>query len=179
MLMQSEQSSLVLIDVQERLTPVMSDPRRVIHNCCLLVQFARRLGVPVIATEQYPKGLGPTMIDLRDLVTPEETIEKRHFSAADEPGFMARLRGQSRRQVVMAGVEAHVCVLQTALALAAEWDVFVVTEACASRRDSSEQLAWRRLSHAGVALVSVEMVLFEWLREAGTSEFKELSPFVR
>ncbi|HXP95935.1 MAG TPA: isochorismatase family protein, partial [Telmatospirillum sp.] len=109
MLMRAENSSLLIVDVQERLAPVMSDPRRVISGCALLMRAARRLEVPVIASEQYPKGIGPTVFDLREWLPPEGAVEKLHFSCADEPVILDRLAGTGRRQVVLAGIEAHIC----------------------------------------------------------------------
>lgn len=180
MLMRAEKTSLMIIDVQERLAPVMSDPRRVIRGCCLLLRAAQLLKVPVVASEQYPRGIGPTMVDLREWLPPEGAIAKMHFSAADEPAIVERLEAIDRPQVVLAGIEAHICVLQTALGLRERGqEVFVVTDASASRRAENEEAAWARLREAGVNLVSTEMVLFEWLRVAGTPEFKELVALVK
>jgi nicotinamidase-related amidase len=180
MLMRSESSCLLIVDVQEKLAPVMSDPRRVIHNCTLLLRAARRLGVPTVVSEQYPAGIGPTVVDLRDWLPPEGAIAKRHFSCTDEPMIHQRLADSGRRQMILAGIEAHICVLETALGLKMGGsEVFVVADACASRRTESEDLAWSRLRQAGVSLVSLEMVLFEWLRVAGTPEFKELSALIK
>ena len=180
MLLQREQSCLLIVDVQERLTPVMTDPRRVIHHCTLLLRAAQRLTVPVVVSEQYPKGLGETMVDLRLLLAEGDILPKMSFSAAADPAVMARLEHLGRKQIVIAGIEAHVCVLQTALDLKARGlTPVVVADACASRKTESEQLAWARLAQAGVPLVSVEMVVFEWLDHAGTAEFKELSALIR
>jgi nicotinamidase-related amidase len=180
MLMRSERSCLLVVDVQERLAPVMTDPRRVIHNCTLLLRFASRLAVPVVASEQYPAGIGPTVFDLRQWLPAEGAISKQHFSCADVPAIVDRLATSDRRQVVLAGLEAHVCVLQSAIGLHEKgYEMFVVADACASRRAENEQLAFSRLSRAGINLVSLEMVLFEWLRVAGTPEFKELSALIK
>jgi nicotinamidase-related amidase len=171
---------LLVVDVQERLTPVMTDPRRVIHHCGLLLRFARHLAIPALASEQYPQGLGPTMADLREWLQPGETFAKIHFSCADDRALAARVAALDRPQIVLAGIEAHVCVLQTAIDLAAlGHQVYVVADACASRRAESEAMAWQRLRQASVTLVTLEMVLFEWLRQAGTADFKALSSFVR
>lgn len=178
MLMRSETSSLMIVDVQERLAPVMSDPRRVIAGCALLMRAARMLKVPVVVSEQYPRGIGATIFDLREWLPPEGAVTKMHFSAADEPAVVQRLTG--RPQVVVAGIEAHICVSQTALGLRAKGhEVFVVADASASRRVENEQMAWTRLGQAGIPVVSTEMVLFEWLRVAGTPEFKELVALIK
>lgn len=176
----AERSCLMIIDVQENLAPVTTDPRKVIRNCCLLLRAARRLAVPVLVTEQYPRGLGPTMVDLREWLPSEGALTKMTFSCTEDPAISARLAGFARPQVVVAGMEAHVCVLQTALGLKEQgFEVFVVADASASRRTESETLAWWRMQQAGVALVSLEMVYFEWLKVAGTPEFKELVALIK
>lgn len=180
MLMRAGQSNLLIVDVQERLAPVMSDPRRVIRGCGLLMRAAQRLEVPVVASEQYPQGIGPTIFDLREWLPPGGAVAKLHFSCADEPALLERLSTGNRRQVVLAGIEAHICVLQSALGLKEKgFDPFVVTDASASRRPENEVAAWERLRQEGIPTVTVEMVLFEWLRAAGTAAFKELVALVK
>jgi len=180
MLLERARSCLLIVDVQERLTPVMTDPRRVIHHCGLLIRAAQRLEIPVLASEQYPKGLGPTMIDLRQMLPESDILAKTHFSAAADPEIIRRIGELGRPQVVLAGIESHVCVLQSALDLKSrDFDPVVVMDACASRRPESEQMAWGRLRQEGVPLVSVEMAIFEWLHQAGSAEFKDLSTLIR
>ena len=180
MVLERGRSCLLIVDVQERLTPVMSDPRRVLQNCGLLMRAAQSLGVPTLVTEQYPKGLGPTMVDLRPYIPEEGALPKLHFSAAADPTILTKLQALGRDQVVIAGIETHICVLQTALDLAAKgFQPMVVADACASRRVESEQMAWSRMRQCGVQLLSFEMALFEWLSEAGTPEFKELSALIK
>lgn len=180
MLIQRHRSALLIVDVQEKLAPVMSDPRRVIHNCALLLRAAKRLEIPALVSEQYPKGIGPTVVDLREYLPEDGVVEKTHFSCAAEPDVMARIRGLERPQIVIAGIENHICVLQTALGLKGQgFEVFVVADACASRKAENEALAQARLRQEGVAVVGVEMVLFEWLEKAGSPEFKELSALIR
>lgn len=180
MLISRDKSLLLIVDVQEKLVSVMAEPRRVIHNGALLMRAAARLGVPVVVSEQYPKGIGPTIFDLREYMPAEGAVEKLHFSCAQEPEILRRLTDSGRRQVVIAGIEAHVCVLQTALDLLERgFEVFVVVDACSSRRPENEALARERLAQAGVSLAATESVLFEWLGEAGTPEFKELMPLIK
>ena len=120
------------------------------------------------------------MIDLREILAPDAVMAKTHFSAASDPEIMKRLGDLGRPQVVLAGIESHVCVLQTALDLKArDFDPVVVMDACASRGPDSEQMAFGRLRQEGVPLVSVEMTVFEWLHQAGTPEFKDLSILIR
>lgn len=180
MLIHRDRSALLIVDVQEKLAPVMTDPRRVIHHCSLLLRAAQRLAVPVLVSEQYPRGIGPTMIDLRQWVEDEAVVEKTHFSGAHEPAVMERITALARPQIVVAGIEAHICVLQTALGLTEKgYEVLVVADACASRRVENETLAMDRLRQAGIGVVGTEMVLFEWLQQAGTPEFKELSALIK
>jgi len=180
MLIDRDRSALLIVDVQEKLAPVMTDPRRVIHNCSLLLRAAQRLSIPALVTEQYPRGIGPTVVDLREWIPVGGLVEKTHFSCAAEPVVLDRIHALGRPQLVIAGTEAHICVLQTALGLkAVGFEVFVVADACASRRAENEALAMARLGHEGVGVVGVEMALFEWLHKAGTPEFKELSALIR
>ncbi len=183
MLIRAETSFLLIVDVQERLAPVMTDPRRVIRGCALLMRAAAQLGIPIVVSEQYPAGIGPTMFDLREWLPADGAHAKLHFACTDDPVIAPRLlalRDAGRRQAVVAGLEAHVCVLQTALGLMDnDFEPFVVADASASRRPDSEELAWARLRHAGVGLVSLEMALFEWLRVAGTADFKALIALIK
>ena len=176
MLISKTNSSLLIIDVQERLAPAMYDARRVIDGCSRLLKAAGILGVPAIITEQYPKGLGPSLFDIRD-AAPETAVyfEKTSLSPLREDRFSDCLNSFGRKQIVVAGIEEHVCVLQTAVELKeAGFDVFVVTDACGCRRPENEQIALQRLQQEGIFLAGVEMVLFEWLRKAGSPEFKEI-----
>jgi nicotinamidase-related amidase len=179
--MTADQSVLIIVDVQERLCPVMDNPRRVLMNGARLARGARLLGVPVLITEQYPKGLGPTMHDIRVEVPEREAyVEKLTFSSAAEPAVMERLEALGRRQAVVCGVEAHVCVLQTALGLRAKgWEVFVVTDACSSRLPESEAAALTRMAMAGVVPVITEMALFEWLGGKENPAFHDVHALVR
>jgi len=181
MLLQRENSCLIVVDIQERLLPAMIGRDGVVRNTGILLQAAARLDVPVIASEQYPKGLGPTVPELRQALPPAATIiEKASFSCLGEDAFARRLRELDRSQIVVAGIEAHVCVLQTAgQLLAAGFDVFVVADATASRTPVSHDLAMARLARAGCAVVTAEMVVFEWLQVAGTPEFKDLSALIK
>ena len=176
MLINKDTSCLVIIDVQERLAPAANSPREIIDGCARLLKGAQILHIPAIITEQYPKGLGASMFDIREAAA-EGTpfIAKTELSALRNPDFAQAFKSLNKKQVILAGVEEHICVLQTAIELKeAGYDVFVAADASGSRAKESEDAAERRLLHEGVALVTVEMVLFEWLRKAGTPEFKEI-----
>jgi nicotinamidase-related amidase len=180
MLLRREHACLLVIDVQERLMAAMNDGAKLAANAALLIKAARRLGVPVLISEQYPKGLGPTLPELSAAAAGEPVVTKMEFSCTEAPGYLDRLKATGRSQAVLTGIEAHVCVLQTALGLRAlGYPVFVVADAVASRRVESVALALERMREAGCSIVTTEMVVFEWLGRAGTPEFKELSALVK
>jgi nicotinamidase-related amidase len=167
-------SSLVVIDIQERLAAAMPARDSVVQAVSILLEAAARLNVPVLITEQYPKGLGPTVADLI-LKLPEGStrIEKTCFSASATLAL-------SRPQVVLAGMEAHVCVLQTASELAAAGlEVFVVADAVCSRTETNYRNALARMQSEGIIITNVESVIFEWLRDAAHEHFRELSKLIR
>ena len=180
MLIEAERSSLLIVDVQQGLAPVMSDPRRVYRGCGLLLRAANRLGLPVVVSEQYPKGLGPTVGELLELAPEGSVMEKLHFSCAHDEAMRARFDGLGRDQIVLAGIESHICVLQSALGLQdAGFKPVVVADACASRDPANYEAAMARLAAAGITVATVEMVIFEWLRRAGSPEFKDLSALIK
>jgi len=180
MLMRAEQSALIVVDVQERLAPVTADADRVIGNCHRMVTAARTLEIPVLLSEQYPKGLGPTVDSLATKAADGEIVEKIHFSCAAEPRFLTRFRELGRGQAVIAGMEAHICVLQTAFGLLEEGiEVFAVADAVTSRAADSKDRALERMGEAGVGIVTTEMVLFEWMGRAGTDAFRTISKLVK
>lgn len=180
MLMRIDCSVLLLVDLQERLQPAIDAAEAVLEASLWLTRVAQRLRVPVICTEQYPRGLGPTMAALRGLLPDQSIVEKIHFSAVPEGGLF-KAPGGDRADFVVAGTEAHVCVQQTVLdLLAAGRRVFVVEEAVGSRRSSDKALALERMRRHGADIVSREMVVFEWLQQAGSDLFRELSrEFIR
>ncbi len=180
MLIGRAESQLLVVDVQARLVPAMEPERPFLTACGKLLQAANALEIPVIASEQYPKGLGKTVPELAGLIAEGHRYEKMEFSCYANAGLRRALAGVNRSQVVLAGIEAHVCVLQTALELAGAGSaVFVVTDATASRRPESRETAFRRMAGAGVTLVTLEMVLFEWLRSAAGPEFRAISALIR
>ncbi|MGD9637919.1 MAG: hydrolase [Alphaproteobacteria bacterium] len=176
MLLKKRDSFVLIIDIQERLAPVMKDPRKVINGATMILKAAQYLEVPAIVTEQYPRGLGPSIVDVRDVMPEGSPFEKIDFSCAKDEAVIAQIKSLKKRQVVLAGIEAHVCVLQTAFDLKKlGYEVFVVAEACSSRKEEDYALAINRMRRAGIEIVSIEMVLFEWLEKAGTEEFKQIS----
>ena len=180
MLLSAERSVLIVIDVQERLAPAMHGLSGFLRNTELLMRAAARLAVPMIVTEQYPKGLGRTVESIAALAPADAVVEKISFSAAGSDGFDRRLEALDRPEPVICGIEAHVCVLQTALSLRDRgMRVWLARDATTSRRPESAQAACERAAVAGVDLVTTEMVVFEWMRQAGTPEFRELSALIK
>lgn len=177
-LLSRQASRLLVIDMQERLLRVMRDAQAVTAQCELLLQAAACLSVPSFATEQYPQGLGATVEPLRSRLG---TIPaKLRFSAASAWDWAAAADGTERRQIVLAGIETHVCVLQTALDLqSAGFDVYVVADAVTSRHEADQRIALERMRDQGVVVTSAEAVLFEWCEAAGTDEFRQISSLVK
>jgi nicotinamidase-related amidase len=180
MLIEARRSALLIVDMQERLMPAMAEGEPATANAARLMEAAGCLGVPLLVSEQYPKGLGRTIPALVALAATGTVAEKVSFSCLADAGWRGRFEKLDRRQAILAGVEAHVCVLQTALGLkAAGYEPAVVADAVASRRPESRAAAFDRLRMNGVDVVTTEMVLFEWLGQAGTPEFKALSGLIR
>ncbi len=181
MLLDAGKASLLLIYIQERLLPAMAEPETVVTKSKILLTAARELSLPVTISEQYPKGLGPTVADLRS--NDASVFGKLSFSCwrdAALKAHFAALHDDGRPLVVVAGIEAHVCVLQTCIDLAqAGFGVFAVADAMSSRQQASADLAFSRMREAGVQVVNTEMAVFELLEKAGTAQFKALSALVR
>jgi isochorismate hydrolase len=175
MLIDAPRSLLLVIDMQEKVLPAISDHERLTAGVTSLVRAAQRLGVPVAATEHCGKALGHTVADIRSLLPADAVGAKSHFSAVAAKCLSA-LPGADRAQVVVAGIEAHVALLQTALELMEDGkEVYVVADCVGSRRDADRDLALARVRQEGVRIVSREMVVCEWLGEAGTPLWKEIS----
>lgn len=173
---------LAIVDVQERLFGAMDAERRelMITNLKILATAARRLGHPILLTEQYPKGLGRTLPELRALLPDVVPVEKTAFSCARVPGFVDRLRALEASPLVLAGVEAHVCVLLTALDLvAAGFSTAIAADAVCSRRRESLELGLAQARQAGIVVTSTETLVFQWLGQADTDAFRELSKLLR
>jgi len=168
---------LLLVDLQERLMPAIHDRETVIARAARLAEAALLLDVPVLATEQYPDGLGPTVEALAGY--PQATLAKTAFSAVADPGFPALLPAGTR-EVVIAGCETHVCVLQTAVDLAsARHRVILAADAAGSRDPADHQAAIDRARQHGVEVVTSEMVLFEWLRDSRHPQFRHVQKLLK
>jgi nicotinamidase-related amidase len=183
MLLEATKSGLLLVDMQERLLPVMERDAEVVDRCAILIKAARTLGIPISLSEQYPKGLGHTVPVLKQQIGNAPVFEKLAFSCWRDDALKSHLIRQhdgGRPQIVLAGIEAHVCVLQTAIDLAqAGFAVYAAADAMSSRKSASVALALARMTAAGVQIVNTEMAVFEFLGQAGSAEFKSLSALIR
>lgn len=176
MLLNKDKSALLLVDVQEKLTPLVLNSQELVERCEWLIRLAKDLDVPLIISEQYPRGLGKTVAPLQGAGSTHRAVEKVHFSCYRESSFVKHWQAVDRKQVVIAGIETHVCVLQTAVdMLNSGFDVFVVIDAVSSRHELDHKYGLKRMKQAGIHLVTAEMVFFEWVEQAGTPEFKTLS----
>jgi nicotinamidase-related amidase len=175
-------SLLLVVDVQERLFAAMDPEHReeMVGNIKVLAKAARRLGIPVQISEQYPKGLGHTLAEIRECLGEIEAITKVAFSCCAADGFVDRLRDARARQIVLTGIETHICVLLTALDLLAEgYLVHVVADATCSRRRESWHIALDQLRQAGAVVTSTESVVFQLLGTADTDDFRFLSALIK
>ncbi len=174
-------SQLVIVDMQEKLASVMPADalKNALKNCSILAQAASLLNVPVVVTEQYPQGLGATLPEIKQHLPHIKVIAKTTFSASGEPKFNQQLQRENS-QVILAGMEAHICVLQTALdLLEANKQVFVVEDAILSRNPANKANAIARLRDAGCIITNTESVVFEWLGNASHPAFKTISALIR
>ena len=183
LLCQADDGCLLVIDIQPRLTAAM--PGKVldllIKNSTLLIRAAGILSVPVIATQQYPQGLGAVEPVISATLPADcRYFEKTAFSCAQTGDFMLELARLKRKQVILTGIEAHVCVLQTAIDLKnAGYDVFVVIDAVSSRQRENYENALQRLQQAGIITCNTESVIFEWIRDARHEHFKTIAAMIK
>jgi nicotinamidase-related amidase len=171
---------LLLIDLQEKLFAVMHEKEKLLRNVVKLIQGSKALGIPIILTEQYPKGLGPTLPEIKKLIPEIKPVEKVCFDCTDETSFNKALESKKRKQVLIAGIEAHICVYQTAMALArAGYQVEVVGDCVASRDPENKLAALLKMGAGGVSPTTTEMALFELLKVAEGDKFKQISNIVK
>lgn len=174
-----EDTALVLVDVQGKLAEIVYKSEEMIDHLSRLIQGLKCLDIPIIWLEQYPKGLGPTHPKIKALLD-GESIEKMSFSCCDSELFMEALKKTGKQQLLIAGIETHICVYQTAIDLKERgYEVQVVSDAVSSRTKENVELALMRLRDEGIMLTSVEMILFELLRTAEHEQFKQISKIVK
>ena len=180
MLLDRQTCFLLVVDVQERLAPAVLERERVVANAVRLVEAAKRLKVPVLMTEHCAAKIGPVLPELRDRVAEDAILPKVHFAAAREPACAARFSELRRSLCVIAGMETHVCVLQTAISLKqAGYHPHVVSDAVSSRRMADKEAALERLRDNAIGLVTTEMVIFEWLERGDDEAFGDLLPIIK
>jgi len=173
-------AGLLVIDIQEKLLPLIFEKDRLVQNCVRLIKAAQILGLPVFVTEQYRKGLGPTDQTVAAAVADFAPIEKVTFSSCGAEGLLPAMNDRGLTNLILCGIEAHVCVLQTCLDLLEEnRSVFVVADAISSRDPENRRIALERMRSAGAEIVTVEMALFEMLGRAATDEFKQILALLR
>jgi len=180
--MDRETAALVAIDFQE--TQVRMVPQDIgktlIRNIKILLAFARQLKIPIVATEQYPKGLGRTISEVKEELGLIVPLEKVSFSCCGVDAFNERLKETGRNQIVLAGIEAHICVLQTAADLLRKnYEVHVVADAAGSRKKADWEAGLRWMEKKGAMISTTEIIAFQWLKEAGTEDFRQLSKFLK
>ena len=176
-LIRREDSILVIIDVQEKLMPAIPNRQQVIDNVIRLIRFARIIGLPVILTEQDK--LGPTLPEIKKEIPGVDPIVKTSFNCFYCPAFSEQVKKPGRNTLILAGVENHVCVAQTALHALPGFNVHVVGDAISSRTPENRDLGIERMRQFGAVITSTEMLIFELLKQAGTEEFKKVLPLVK
>jgi nicotinamidase-related amidase len=171
---------LVVVDIQTKLLPVVHNYPLVLDNLRKIILGVQVLKIPILLTEQYPRGLGTTVEEIQSLLTEYRPIVKQTFSCWQDSIFQEALRRQKKRQVLICGIESHICVYQTSLDLVENgFDVFLLTDAVSSRTIENRSLALNNLEKAGIQLTSVEMALFEMLKDSSDPAFKQISRIVK
>lgn len=170
----------LMIDIQERLFPVMNEKEALLKSCQTLVAGLGELHIPLVVSQQYTKGLGETLPEIKSLIPDFEYIEKKEFSCWDAPEIAAKLKGLNAKNIIISGIESHVCVLQTAVDLkAAGLNPIVVMDCVSSRSVANYELAKERFRAEGIMMTSYESILFELTRSAGAPEFRAISKLVK
>ena len=175
-----DNTALLVIDFQEKIFPAIAENEKLLHNVPILIEGAKALGLPIFITEQYVKGLGPTIPAFKALLTGIEPIEKASFSCCDESRFMMELASSGRDHIIVTGIESHVCVLQTVIDLVQNGYHPIVVEDCVSSRKPNDKLmAIERMHKEGVIITTYEAILFELLRYSGGETFRAISKLVK
>jgi isochorismate hydrolase len=176
-MLRSDDALVVIIDMQERLLPVISGKDRVVENVLKLVKFSRIVGLPILLTEQ--QNLGETSAEIRTELKDSQPISKLEFDCFESRAFADRVRQLGRNTLIIAGIEAHICVAQTALHALVDYAAHVVSDAISSRSPHNWEVAIERMRHDGVTITTTEMVIYELLGKAGTDQFKEALKLVK
>ena len=179
-MLEIEKSSLVVVDVQGKLANLMDNKESLFANVEILIKAAKALEIPILWCQQNPKGLGPTLPQIAELLADSEPIDKFSFSCCGDENFIEQLKNSRRKQIILCGIETHVCIYQTAMDLLdKDYEVNLVADAVSSRSAENKHIALQRLSAEGVCLSSTEMTIFELLKTAKHPKFKELAKLIR
>jgi len=179
-LLDAGDATLVIVDAQERLAAVMDERGKVVKNIGYLIELAKDFKIPIIVTEQYPKGLGYTVPEIAGMLPEGSPIEKLAFDCCGEGAFLDTLKKHGRKKVIVTGMETHVCVLQTVLSLIkAGYIVHLVSDAVCSRDADNKRTALEMLARAGAVVTCAETVLFQVMKRAGTDEFRKISKMIK
>jgi nicotinamidase-related amidase len=175
-----KESALIVVDVQDKLLSVIDDWRSVLAHTMKMIQYAQVLDVPVIVTEQYPRGLGPTHDAIKELIPGLNAMEKTVFSCFGAVEFEEQLRCLSVKSLVVTGIETHICVNQTTLdGLARGYSVHIIADAVGSRSAFNKEIGLAKMRQAGAIISSSETALYEWLERSDSAEFKAVLPLVK
>jgi nicotinamidase-related amidase len=172
-------STLVVIDVQDKLMPVIARREEVVKNIVKLIKFCKVCGIPIVLTEQYPKGLGRTIKEIKDELQGIKPIEKTSFSCFGSKEFKDALKRSRAKTLLLVGIEAHVCVAQTAIEALERFKVCVVADAVSSRTSENAQVGLQRMRDSGAIISSTEMLMYELLRDSRAREFKEVKQLLK
>ncbi|MHC4525849.1 MAG: hydrolase [Planctomycetota bacterium] len=176
----TENTCLIVIDIQEKLLPVMQNPQQVVKNTSVLIQAAKSLNVPILWCQQVPKGLGPTVGEVSSLLEGIEPINKSSFSCGGDEQFIEQIDAQKPQTAILCGIETQVCVFQTAMDLIQKGlDVHVIANATSSRTQENKDIGINRMAKEGAVISSTEMLLFELLRNAKHEKFRELAKLTK
>jgi nicotinamidase-related amidase len=176
----ADRSALVVIDLQEKFRDLIHGMDQVVEGSARLIRFCQALDIPIVVTEHYPRGLGVTLNEVRQLFRPFHCIEKIHFSCGGNPEFNAALDRLRRDQIILCGIETHVCVYQTAFDLANQGrQVAVAVDAVSSCSPADREIGLKRMAEIGVQSMGVQMLMFEILGKAGTDQFKKVAPILK
>lgn len=173
-------TALVIIDIQDKLAAVMKVKDEVIKNCLHLIELSKMLNIPIIVTEQYPKGLGHTVAEIKEQLPSYQPVEKLTFSCCEEPNFLNEIKKLNKKTIILTGMETHICVLQTCIGLLREgYHVHLVRDAVCSRSKENWKTGVKFMRDAGAVITCTETVLFQLLKVAGTEEFKTISKRIK
>lgn len=175
-----ENTGAAIIDIQERLLPHIYKNKKLLNNIKILIKGLQALDIPMVVTEQYTKGLGPTVEEIHQILEEYKSLEKMSFSCCDEPAIQTALDNMNKKWIIIVGIESHICVLQTVIDLIAKGYIPVVIEDCvSSRKENDKKIAIERMKEAGAIITTYESILFELCRYADNDTFKTISKLVK